>query len=71
MIRQLGGAFGVAVEVAVFAATGSYASADTFIAGVGPALGACAALALFGAAAGTALRARRPAVVAQVAMAEG
>jgi hypothetical protein len=71
MIRQLGGAFGVAVEVAVFAAAGSYASARAFIAGVRPALGACAALALFGAAAGTALRARRPAAVVQVAMAEG
>jgi EmrB/QacA subfamily drug resistance transporter len=71
MIRQLGGAFGVAVLVAVFAAAGSYASRDTFIAGVRPALGACAALALLGAAAGTALRARRRAGVVQVAVAEG
>ena len=71
MIRQLGGAFGVAVQVAVFAAAGSYASADAFIAGVRPALGACAALALLGATAGTALRARRPATVVQLAMAEG
>ena len=60
MIRQLGGAFGVAVQVAVFAAAGSYASSHTFIAGVRPALGACAALALLGATAGTALEARRP-----------
>jgi MFS family permease len=64
MIRQLGGAFGVAVQVAVFAAAGSYASAHTFIAGVRPALGACAALALLGATAGTALPARRRAAVA-------
>jgi hypothetical protein len=71
MIRQLGGAFGVAVEVAVFAAAGSYASADAFIAGVGPALGACAALALLGATAGTTLRARRRAAVVQVAVAQG
>jgi hypothetical protein len=71
MIRQLGGAFGVAVQVAVFATAGSYASAHTFIAGVRPALGACAALALLGATAGTALRARRPAAVVHVAMAEG
>ena len=56
MSRQLGGAFGVAVQVAVFGAAGSYASAHTFVAGVRPALGACAALALLGAAAGTALR---------------
>ncbi|MFL5830963.1 MAG: MFS transporter [Solirubrobacteraceae bacterium] len=70
MIRQLGGAFGVAVQVAVFAAAGSYASADTFIAGVRPALGACAVLALLGATAGIALRARRPTAVVSVAMAE-
>src|SRR5919201_2350805 len=57
MIRQLGGAFGVAVQVAVFAAAGSYVSTQTFMAGVGPALGACAGLALLGAAAGLALRA--------------
>jgi EmrB/QacA subfamily drug resistance transporter len=71
MIRQLGGAFGVAVQVAVFAAAGSYATAHTFIAGVRPALGACAALALLGATAGTALPARRRAPVVQVAVAEG
>jgi EmrB/QacA subfamily drug resistance transporter len=71
MIRQLGGAFGVAVQVAVFAAAGSYASAPTFIAGVRPALGACAALALLGATAGMALQPRRRAGVARVAMAEG
>jgi len=74
MIRQLGGAFGVAVQVAVFAAAGGYASADAFIAGVKPALAACAALALLGAAAGTALRApgrrtaRSPAGSAQLGM---
>ncbi len=69
-IRQLGGAFGVAVQVAVFGAAGGYASQQTFIAGVGPALGACSALALLGATAGAALRARRRPVV-HVAMAEG
>jgi EmrB/QacA subfamily drug resistance transporter len=71
MIRQLGGAFGVAVQVAVFAAAGSYASTHTFIAGVAPALGACAVLALLGATAGTALPARRPVAVVQVAPARG
>ena len=70
MIRQLGGAFGVAAQVAVFAAAGSYASAHTFIAGARPALGACAVLALLGAAAGAALQARSRAPVAQVAMVE-
>jgi EmrB/QacA subfamily drug resistance transporter len=70
MIRQLGGAFGVAVQVAVFAAAGSYASAQTLIAGVRPALGACAVLALLGATAGTALRPRRETAVVQVAVAE-
>jgi MFS family permease len=69
MIRQLGGAFGVAVQVAVFAAAGSYASPHSFNRGVGPALGACAAFALVAAAAGAALRAQPPAVV-QVALAE-
>jgi EmrB/QacA subfamily drug resistance transporter len=71
MIRQLGGAFGVAIQVAAFAAAGSYASAHTFIAGVGPALGAGAALALMGATAGTTLRAPRSVPTAQVAVAEG
>jgi predicted MFS family arabinose efflux permease len=67
MIRQLGGAFGIAV----FAAAGSYASSHTFIAGARPALGACAALALLGATAGTTLRARRPAPVLRAAVAAG
>ena len=70
MIRQLGGAFGVAIQVAVFAGAGSYASAHTSIAGVGPAFGACAALALLGATAGTTLRARRRVATAPVAVAE-
>jgi MFS family permease len=52
MLRQLGGAFGVALAVAVFAGTGSYASAQAFSDGFGPALGICAGLAAAGAAAG-------------------
>jgi hypothetical protein len=67
MIRRLGGAFGVAVQVAVFAAAGGYASTHTFIAGVAPALGACAGLALLGAAAGSAPPAPRALAVVQVA----
>jgi EmrB/QacA subfamily drug resistance transporter len=45
-MRQLGGAFGVAILVAVFAASGSYESAQAFADGVAPALGAGALLAL-------------------------
>jgi predicted MFS family arabinose efflux permease len=51
MIRQLGGAFGLAIQVAAFAAAGSYASRHTFIAGARPALAACAGLGLLAAAA--------------------
>jgi len=59
-IRQLGGAFGIAIGVAVFAAAGSYSSAQAFTDGCGPAIGACAALALAGAVAGMALPAGPP-----------
>ena len=55
MMRELGGVFGVAVVVAVFAATGGYASAAAFTDGFGPAIGVAAALALIGAVAGLAL----------------
>ena len=61
MMRELGGVFGIAVVVAVFAATGSYASAEAFTDGFGPAIGVGAALSLAGAAAGLALPARRSA----------
>jgi len=62
MMRELGGVFGVAVAVAVFAATGSYVSPASFVNGFGPAIGVAAALSLVGAAAGLALPGRRPAV---------
>jgi predicted MFS family arabinose efflux permease len=58
-IRQLGGAFGVAVLVAVFGRAGSYASAQAFTDGFTPAIGACAALSLAGAIAGLAAPGRR------------
>src|SRR5262249_15311310 len=45
MVRQLGGALGIALAVAMFAGQGSYASPQAFSAGYGPALGICAALA--------------------------
>jgi EmrB/QacA subfamily drug resistance transporter len=59
-VRQLGGAFGVAVVGAVFAATGGFGSAGAFSDGYRAALGACAALTVAGAGAGLALS-RRPA----------
>ena len=51
MLRQLGGVFGVAICAAVFAAHGGYASPAAFVSGFGPAMGACAGLALLGAVA--------------------
>jgi EmrB/QacA subfamily drug resistance transporter len=58
-MRQLGGAFGVALLVAVFAGTGSYSSPQAFSDGFVAATGACAGLSLIGAAAGLALPRRR------------
>ncbi len=58
-IRQLGGAFGVAILGAVFAGTGGYASALDFSDGYGAAMAVSAVLALGSAAAGTALPGRR------------
>jgi hypothetical protein len=57
--RQLGGAFGVAILGVVFAATGGYASAQTFSDGFVPALGVAAILALAASAAGIAIPGRR------------
>jgi EmrB/QacA subfamily drug resistance transporter len=57
-MRQLGGAFGVAALVTVFAAAGSYASARAFSDGFAPAIGVAAALSLAGLAAGLALPGR-------------
>jgi EmrB/QacA subfamily drug resistance transporter len=60
MMRELGGVFGIAVTVAVFAGAGSYASAAAFTDGFAPAIGAAAALSLVGAVAALALPGRRP-----------
>ena len=57
-LRQLGGAFGVAVLVAVFAAVGGYASPKAFSDGFAAAIGFSAVLALAGAFAGLAVPAR-------------
>ena len=59
MMRELGGVFGIAVAVAVFAGAGGYASAAAFTDGFAPAIGVGAVLALAGAAAGLALPGRR------------
>ncbi|TWF82015.1 EmrB/QacA subfamily drug resistance transporter [Pseudonocardia hierapolitana] len=58
MLRELGGVLGLAVFVAVFTGTGSYASPAAFVDGFGPAMGTCAALVALSAAA-VAVR-RRP-----------
>jgi len=55
MMRELGGVFGIAVAVAVFAAAGSYASPAAFTDGFVPAVGVGAALAFAGALAGLGL----------------
>jgi MFS family permease len=72
MMRQLGAAFGVAILAAVFASAGSYSSAAAFSAGVRPAIGAAAALALAGAIAGLVLTGRpAPAPVTSFLVASG
>jgi EmrB/QacA subfamily drug resistance transporter len=58
-MRQLGGAFGVAIGVAVFAAAGSYASPRSFSDGFVPAMGVAAGLALAGFVAALVLPRRR------------
>jgi len=66
MLRQLGGVFGIAICAAVFATRGGYASPAAFTSGFGPAMGACAGLALLGAVAGLIIPAkRRPAPAPQ------
>jgi len=67
MMRELGGVFGVAIAVAVFAAAGSYASPAAFVDGFAPAIGVGAGLAAIGAAAGLALPGRRQAAASALA----
>jgi EmrB/QacA subfamily drug resistance transporter len=59
MMRELGGVFGIAVSVAVFAGAGSYASTQAFTDGFAPAIGVAAALSVAGAVAALALPSRR------------
>jgi EmrB/QacA subfamily drug resistance transporter len=58
-MRQLGGAFGVAILAGVFSSAGSYASAEAFSSGFAPALAAAAGLALAGGLAALALPGRQ------------
>jgi MFS family permease len=59
-MRQLGGAFGVAIVGAAFAATGSYASPGAFSRGFTTAFAVAAGLAVASAAAGTILPGHQP-----------
>jgi EmrB/QacA subfamily drug resistance transporter len=68
-MRQLGGAFGIAILVAVFAGAGSYASAQAFSDGFASAIGVSAGLSLAGAIAGLTLPAQRKAIRAAPAQA--
>ena len=74
-MRELGGVFGIAISVAVFAGAGSYASAQAFTDGFAAAIGVSAALALVGATAGAWLPGRRAVVhlnpAAAMAMSSG
>ena len=63
MMRELGGVFGIAVAVAVFAAAGSYASPAAFMDGFTPAILVAAGLSVAGAVAGLALPRRRGAAL--------
>ena len=61
MMRELGGVFGIALAVAVFASAGSFASPDAFLDGFAPAIAVVAALSLVGAIVALALPGRPPA----------
>ena len=71
MLRFLGGAFGIAMLAAVFTATGSLGSTQSFSAGFAAAIGVAAALSLAGAIVGLGLPARRDALRAQATATAG
>jgi len=60
MLRELGGVFGIAIAVAVFAAAGSYGSAQAFTDRFASAIGVAAALSLLGAVGGLWVPRRSP-----------
>jgi hypothetical protein len=64
MARFLGGVFGVAVQVAAFATSGSFGSPQAFSKGFAPAIGLAAALSLMAAMVGMGLPGRRAAALA-------
>ncbi len=66
MLRQLGGVFGVAILAAVFAAFGSFGSAQAFSNGFALAMGISAAISFIGAIAGMGLPRRREVAVAHM-----
>jgi hypothetical protein len=70
LMRELGGVFGIALAVAVFDGTGTYASTQAFVDGFAPATAVGAGLALLGALAGLALpgRSRTETTLATVAV---
>jgi hypothetical protein len=59
MMRELGGVFGIAIAVAVFAGFGGYPSARAFTNGFAPAIWVSSGLAVLGALCGLALPSRR------------
>jgi EmrB/QacA subfamily drug resistance transporter len=65
MMRELGGVFGIAVTVAVFAGSGDYGSVLGFLDGFRPAIVTAAGFALVGALCGLAVPARQPHGVVQ------
>ena len=58
-MRELGGVFGIAIAVAVFAGSGGYHSVTAFTNGFGPAIWVSSGLAGLGALCGLALPSRR------------
>jgi EmrB/QacA subfamily drug resistance transporter len=65
MMRELGGVFGIAISVAVFAGAGGYGSGQAFVDGFTPAVMVAAGIALAGAACGLLLPGRASAGTTQ------
>jgi EmrB/QacA subfamily drug resistance transporter len=68
MMRQLGGAFGVAIAVAVFAAGGRYGSAGQFAGGFQDAIAVAAGFSALGAVCALGMASGRPVAVADAAV---